>query len=153
MQDPLRILVAENNPDDAFFLQCAFEEADIEASINFVRDGQELIDYLRGEPPFGNRILYPFPTMVLLDLALPRVDGFRFLTWLKNEPIMHDLLVVVLTGSDSPPDLERAFGLGAIDYLVKPQRPQELVPIVRRLDRLWQEVSGKLSAPRALVLP
>lgn len=147
MQTPLRILVAENDPDDAFFLQNAFEEAQIGASVNFVRDGQELMDYLHGEPPFGNRVLYPFPTMVLLDLSLPRTDGFRLLAWLRTEPRMKDLVVIVLTGSNLPGNLERAYGLGAFEYLVKPQSPQQLVPIVRRLDQIWRELNTSPGSP------
>jgi CheY-like chemotaxis protein len=150
MQTTLRLLVAENNPDDAFFFRCAFEQAEIEASLNFVRDGQELLDYLQGEPPFTNRVLYPFPTLVLLDLALPRIDGFSFLAWLRKEPRMQDVAVVILTGSDSPVDFELAYGLGALEYMVKPQSPQQLVPMVRRLDKLWRELTAQPSAPALL---
>jgi len=152
MLTPLRILVAENNPDDAFFLRSAFEQAESEASVNFVRDGQELVDYLRGEPPFGNRILYPFPGMVLLDLALPRVDGFGFLAWLRKEPLLKDLVVVILTGSEHPADFERACGLGAVEYLLKPQSPQQLVSIVRRLEQLWRELNAQPTAREPAIL-
>jgi len=153
MPPPLQILAAENNPDDAFFLGCAFEEAEIDASINFVRNGQELVDYLCGEPPYGNRILYPFPTIVLLDLDLPRIDGFRFLAWLRKEPHMQDLVVVILTGSDLPGDLERAYGLGAVEYLVKPQSPAQLVPLMHRLEKLWRELNTTASGHSFAVLP
>jgi|ERR1051326_1240982 CheY-like chemotaxis protein len=143
MQSLFRVLVAENNPDDLFFLEGAFEQAEIVASVNYVRDGQELLDYLRGEPPFGNRVLYPFPTMVVLDLALPRIDGFRVLAWLRNEAGLQDLVLVVLSGSEVPEDLERAYGLGALEYIVKPSRPQDLVLVVRRLERLWRELNAE----------
>lgn len=153
MPPSLHILVAENNADDAFFLRCAFEEARIEASINFVHDGQELVDYLRGEPPFSNRVLYPIPTMVLLDLALPRIDGFRVLAWMQKETWMQSLVVVVLSGSELPADFERAYGLGAIEYLVKPQSPQQLVPMVRRLQELWREINAPSIAHSQSVCP
>jgi two-component system response regulator len=143
MQSPLRILVAENNPDDAFFLRCAFEEAEVQASINFVHDGQELVDYLRGEPPFSNPLLYPVPTMLLLDLDLPRIDGFRFLAWLRKEPRMQDLVVVILSGSDRGSDFQRAAGLGAADYLIKPHNPQQLVPMVRKLVKSWHDLTAQ----------
>src|SRR5947207_9054971 len=113
MQPLLRILVAENNPDDVFFLRIAFEQAEVQASLNFVHDGQELIDYLRGEAPFNNAVLYPFPSMLLLDLDLPLIDGFRFLAWLQKEPRAQGLPVIVWSGSDAPSNLERAYGLGA----------------------------------------
>ena len=143
MQPPLRILVAENNPDDAFFLRAAFEQAEMEASVNFVHNGQELLDYLRGEPPFGNPVVYPLPNMLLLDLDLPGMNGFRFLAWLRKESRLQDLLVVVLSGSGAGSDLERAYGLGAVDYLVKPHNPQELVPMVRKLEKLWHQVTAQ----------
>jgi CheY-like chemotaxis protein len=142
MHPPLRILVAENNPDDAFFLRCAFEQAEIEASVSFVRDGQELIDYLKGEPPFENPIVHPFPTMLLLDLDLPRIDGFRFLAWLQKEKRMQELIVIILSGSEVSLDFERAYGLGAVDYLVKPHNPQQLIPIVQNLQKLWLQLAG-----------
>jgi len=141
MQQSLQILVAENNPDDAFFLRSAFEQAESDASVNFVQDGQELLDYLRGEPPFNNRIVYPLPNMLLLDLDLPCIDGLRFLAWLQKEPRMQELVVVVLSGSSASSDLERAFGLGALEYLVKPHNPQELVDVVRKLERLWYQLT------------
>jgi CheY-like chemotaxis protein len=153
MQAPLRILVAENNPDDAFFLRMAFEQAEVRASLNLVHDGQELIDYLRGEAPFNNPVLYPFPGMLLLDLDLPLIDGFHFLAWLQKEPTAQGLPVVVLSGSDVPANLERAYGLGAVDYLVKPHNPQELLPMVRKVEQLWYRLDATSVPPRDSALP
>ncbi len=143
MQIPLRILVAEDNPDDVFFLRIAFEQAGLLASVNFVRDGRELTDYLKSEPRFANRLLYPPPTMLLLDLGLPYIDGFRFLTWLRKEPDLQDLAVIILSGSEASLDFERSYGLGAIDYLVKPHNPQQLISMIHKLERIWQQLNAQ----------
>src|SRR6266567_605609 len=110
------ILVAEDDPADAFFLQRAFAKAGVSISLHFVRDGQEVIDYLRGEPPFADRVVYPLPQLLLLDLKMPRLNGFDVLGWLKESPDLKRLPVVVFTSSRETADVNHAYDLGANSY-------------------------------------
>src|SRR5438270_424523 len=83
-----------------------------------VRDGAEAMDYLRGEGSYANRDEYPLPALILLDLKMPKVDGFEVLTLLRAHPTLRSLPVLVLTSSDQLRDVNRAYELGANSFLV-----------------------------------
>jgi CheY-like chemotaxis protein len=138
---PKRVLVAEDDPTDAFLLQRAFSRSGVTASLHFVRDGQEAIDYLGGESDFANREQFPLPHLLLLDLKMPRLGGFDVLGWLREQPGLKRLLVTVLTSSSQPEDINRSYDLGANSYLVKPQTPEGLSDLVKRLQQYWLEVN------------
>jgi CheY-like chemotaxis protein len=141
MKAPLRILVAENELGDIILLQKAFEEALVDAPVYFARDGQEVIDYLQGKSPFQNPVLYPLPSLLLLDLKLPVMDGFAVLEWVRAQPKLRRMIVVVFSSSDHRQDISRACLLGANWYIVKPQDPHELVAAIRQMRDYWQNIS------------
>ena len=143
---PVSILVADDEPDDALLLQRAFEKEGINAQLNFVHDGKQVLDYLSGNPPFEDRLANPLPTLLLLDLKMPRMDGFEVLEWLRHHPVFRRLAVIVFSGSDQPVDIERACTLGAVRYLVKPPRFEDLLQMVRTVEKFLR----KLAADRAL---
>src|SRR6185436_18985237 len=97
-----KVLVAEDDPSDAFLLQRAFAASGVPAVLHFVRDGQEAIDYLGGEANYANREAHPLPDLLLLDLKMPRLNGFDVLAWLRQQPGLRRLPVTVLTSSDQP---------------------------------------------------
>jgi len=107
------VLAAEDDPNDASLLRRAFTRAGVTAPLHFVRDGREAIDYLLGVPPFDNRAVYPLPTLVLLDVNMPRLSGLEVLAWLRREPSLVSLPVVILTSSWEVDDMRRANVLGA----------------------------------------
>jgi CheY-like chemotaxis protein len=127
------VLVAEDDLDDVFLLRRAFSKAGVATGLKFVRDGQEVIDYLSGVPPYDNRTKYPLPGLLVLDLKMPRVTGFEVLEWLQSDEMRRRLPVVVLSGSGRPDDIERAYSLGANYYAVKPQDIDQLRSLVERL--------------------
>lgn len=114
------ILIAEDNPDDVSMLKRALEQAAIKTPIYFVADGEQTIAYLKGGGKFANRDEYPLPDLLLLDLKMPRSDGFEVLEWLRHQPSLASLRTVVLTTSDRIWDVNRAYELGANSFLVKP---------------------------------
>ena len=136
-----RVLIAEDDPSDAFLLKRAFQLAQVPATLHFVRDGQEAIDYLRGEGGYSDRKRFPLPTLLLLDLKMPKVDGFDVLTWLKSQPAWRSLPVVVLSSSSREDDIQRARALGADDYRVKPADFDDLLALAQDVAARW------LSAP------
>ena len=137
MNESGHILVAEDDPTDAYFLQRAFRRAGLPVVLHFVRDGQEAIDYLQGEGRFADRATYPLPHLVLLDLRMPRLDGFDVLEWVGKHPAFSGLHFVIFSSSTAPGDMERAYGLGANSYLVKPHNLEELNSLVGRFKKFW----------------
>jgi DNA-binding response OmpR family regulator len=128
----LKVLVAEDSEDDAVLLARAFRKAGAASPVHVCRDGQEMIDYLSGAEKFQDRNTYPWPSMLLLDLKMPRVSGFEVLEWLKRQQV-EGLPAAVLSSSDHPKDMQRAYDLGACLYFVKPNVPEELTAMVREL--------------------
>jgi CheY-like chemotaxis protein len=143
MDTPLRILVAEDNLTDVLLLQRAFAKAGVKPPVHFAQDGQEVMDYLLGHPPFENPIEFPLPNLLLLDLKLPRISGFQVLEWLRNYPGLSRLFVVVFTASGASEDVTHAYALGANAYIIKPQGSDELVRIVEGLQNYWRDIQAE----------
>jgi len=139
MNESGHILAAEDDPTDAYFFQRAFRRAGIPVTLHFVRDGQEVIDYLQGQGQFADRIAHPLPQLLLLDLRMPRLDGFDVLEWVRRQPGFSALQMVIFSSSDEPKDISRAYGLGANWYLVKPHSMEELTALVGRFKKFWLE--------------
>ena len=131
------ILVAEDDPTDAYFFERAFKRAGTPVTLHFVRDGQEAVDYLQGEGQFTDRARHPLPQLVLLDLKMPRLDGFDVLEWVRKQPGLSGVLIVIFSSSDEPKDMNRAYGLGANSYLVKPHSMGELTALVGQFKKYW----------------
>lgn len=131
--------MAEDDLTDAYFFKRAFRRAGIPVLLHFVRDGQEVIDYLQGDGQFADRTAHPLPQLVLLDLKMPRLDGFEVLEWVRQQPGFKGLQVVIFSGSGEPKDINRAYGLGANWYLVKPHSMEELTALVGRFKKFWLE--------------
>ncbi len=127
------ILIAEDDPDDAFLLRRTFVKAQVANPLVFVGDGDEAIRYLSGLERFSAHEEQPWPVVLFLDLKMPRRNGFELLEWLREQPPFGGLPVVVLTSSREPADVTRAYELGANAYLVKPSTPNDLLATVRGL--------------------
>jgi CheY-like chemotaxis protein len=127
------ILVADDDADDLFLLQRAFKKAGVKANLQFARDGEQVIQYLQST----NQQTNPRPDLLLLDLKMPRIDGFSVLQWVRAQPGLKRLPVAMLTSSDSPWDINRAYDLGANSYLVKPFSNEDLTKLVQHLQTYW----------------
>jgi CheY-like chemotaxis protein len=130
------ILAAEDEETDRFILKLAFEHAKLPRVVGMVRDGQECVDYLSGVGAFADRTRYPLPVLLILDLKMPRMDGFQVLTWLAMRPEFKNIPVVVLSSSSDDSDIKKAKRLGARDYFVKPHALADLVKILQECIRL-----------------
>ena len=135
------VLIAEDSQEDAEILRRAFEDGGSKASLLFVQDGQQAMDYLSGEGPYADRTRHPLPRLILLDLKMPKVDGFDVLGWLQKQPKLKLLPVTVLTSSNLDKDVDRAYSLGANSYLVKPSSMAGYQVVVERLKSYWMEAN------------
>lgn len=137
------ILLAEDQADDVFLVRRAFEKLSVLNPLAVVRDGEEAIDYLAGKGPFANRARHPLPCLILLDLYLPRRTGLEVLEWLKQQPELRPIPVVVLTGSKESEDVIRAYTLGASSYLVKPVGLVDFFDMVKPVHMHWMMTPEK----------
>ena len=133
-------MVAEDDSNDLLLLDIALTKANIHSSVRILRDGEEVKHYLEGVPPFDDRVAHPVPNLLLLDLKMPRLDGFTVLEWLLWNPELRPRFVAVFTASDNPQDMRRARILGADFYLLKPQDPNELIRIIKALNDYWTTI-------------
>jgi len=113
------VLLADDNEDDVLALRHALRRAGIDVPLQVVEDGEEAIAYLRGVGKFSNRAEFPLPDLLLLDLRMPKVDGFEVLEWLRQQPSLAPLRTIVLTMSNDVFDVDRAYALGANSFLTK----------------------------------
>ncbi len=140
---PDTILLVEDNSQDVILMQRAFRKAAITKPFQVVNDGEAAVLYLSGQGPYTDRSQYPLPVLVLLDLKLPRKSGAEVLLWLRQQPELKRLPVVVLTSSKEYADVNRVYDLGANAYMVKPVAFDGLVEIVKTLNMHWMMFNEK----------
>ncbi len=145
------ILLAEDDPNDVILFQRAMERASLSVdSLKVVRDGEKAISYLSGQGLYADRDLYPLPTLLLLDLKMPRKSGPEVLSWIRKQPQLRYLIVVFLTSSNSSDDVRIAYEAGANSYLVKPVEFTEMVEMIRHVTFYWLEMNVKLPLSGAM---
>lgn len=134
------ILLVDDNPHDVVLIRLAFRKVGIIDSIQLVKDGGEAIRYINGDGLYADRIHYPPPTLLLLDLKMPGANGFEVLKWIREQTHLDSLVVVVMSGSKEDADIQRAYDLGANSYLVKPTKFEDLVKMMESLKdyRNWR---------------
>ncbi|MBI5964585.1 MAG: response regulator [Chloroflexi bacterium] len=137
MEKNAHILLVEDNRMDIELTLDAFKEARLKNTIQVAKNGEEALDYLFGRGKYADRESYPMPNLVLLDLKLPRVDGFEVLRQVKSEPILKRLPVVILTSSKEEGDRALSYDIGANSYLVKPVSFDGFLGVVRQIEGYW----------------
>ena len=118
-QEQQRVLLVDDEEKDVLLTRLALERAGLELSVYSVPGGLEAIAYLNGDPPYQDRFRYPLPALVLLDIQMPRMDGFEVLRWVRKQPNFANLPVVMLTGSHTKTVAETSRLLGATSFVVK----------------------------------
>jgi len=132
IDDPI-VLLVDDSEDDALLVRRVFERVGFVSPLYVVGDGDAVIAYLDGTGAYEDRTKFPLPTVVLLDLNMPRKNGFEVLAWIRQQPGLKRLRVYILSASSQPADIQRAYDLGANSYLVKPSTLDELTTMIQGL--------------------
>jgi CheY-like chemotaxis protein len=144
---PFTILHVEDDPNDVLLVQRALRKTAASSSIHSVGDGDRALAYLGGTGEYGDREKFPVPQLVLLDLKMPRKSGFEVLEWIRTQPLLKRVLVVVFTSSKHDQDINTAYDLGANSYLVKPVGFDALVETMKQIHYYWGILNQAPTAP------
>lgn len=145
METLAQILLVEDNQMDVILTLDAFREAKLKNKINVARNGQEALDYLFGYGKYSDRNLFPLPSLILLDLKMPGIDGFEVLSRIKATEGLKRIPVVILTSSKDEGDRALSYDIGANSYLIKPVSFDGFIDVVKRIDDYW--FSLNINAP------
>ncbi len=140
------ILQVEDDADDVLLLRRAFQKAGVAPPLQVVRDGEAAVAYLAGQNEYADRQRYPLPSLVLLDLKLPLKPGLDVLSWIRRNPSLKYVPVVILTSSQEPSDLRGAYDRGANSYLVKPVGTDLFTRMARTLAEYWISLNREAEA-------
>ena len=132
------ILLVEDNPDDIMITQRAFAKGRILNKLYVVQNGEEAIEFLRKRGKFKDA---PTPTLVLLDLNMPKVNGFEVLEQIKGDKELKSIPIVVLTSSERDKDIEEAYKRGCNSYIVKPVNFENFIKTVIDIKQYWLSIS------------
>ena len=141
------VLLVEDDADHVLLIQRAFAKANLVNPLRIVRDGDDAVAYLAGTGPYTDRSRHPLPSLILLDLKLPRKSGLEVLAWLRGEPHLRLTPVVVLSSSAETTDIEKAYALGVNSYLVKPVNFGDLLEMVKSIGMYWLILNRNVAQP------
>jgi CheY-like chemotaxis protein len=132
------VLLVEDDLNDIFLVKRAFKLARIQNPLQVVTDGEEAIHYLRGDGKYGEREAYPLPKLIVMDIKMPRRTGFEVLEWVKgSERKLRRIPIVIVSSSDNPADINRAYELGANAYMVKPMNFRAVEHLFESITHYW----------------
>jgi CheY-like chemotaxis protein len=143
------ILLVEDSEDDIFLMRRALAQAHVTNPLHIVEDGEEAVDYLNGTGKFADRISYPLPTLIFLDLKLPLKSGHEVLSWIRGNSAFNSTVVVILTSSNEQHDISKSYALGANSYLVKPPTSEQLLDMAKSFKWYWLEYN-RFASPNRL---
>lgn len=144
--DARSILLVEDNPDDVVLTLRALQKNGLDHEVTVVRDGAEALDYLQGKGPYAGRDSSLLPSLVLLDLKLPKVSGVELLERLSHSDLRDRLRIVVLTSSEEEEDVVSSYRSGACSYVRKPVDFQEFLRTVGQLGKYWLKLNEPAGA-------
>jgi CheY-like chemotaxis protein len=131
------ILLVEDNPDDILITKRAWSKGQIKNKLYIVNNGEEALEFLYKQGEYSNS---PTPGLMLLDLKMPRVDGFEVLKTVKQDAKLKRLPIIVLTTSNRDKDIQRAFNLGCNSYILKPVDYQKFIEAVETIQKYWMTI-------------
>ena len=143
---PIDILLVDDNEADIKITLRAFTKLKIKSKVHVVNDGQEALDYIHRKGKYHDKEKYPRPDLILLDINMPRLDGFGVLNKLKSDPKYDFIPVIMLTSSRAEEDIVKSYKDGAASFIPKPINYDDFVKVVKGMYSYWQKLS-KLPKP------
>lgn len=140
MPTPIEILIADDDAEDRMLIRDALNESRLHNNLQFVEDGEQLMQYLHQQGPYSDKKKYPKPGLILLDLNMPRKDGREALGEIKSDPLLRSIPIVVLTTSKAEEDILKTYNLGVSSFITKPVNFDSLVCIMHTLKKYWFEI-------------
>ena len=153
MPDKALFLLIEDDEDQVILFRRALQTARIINPVQVVRSGEEAMVYLEGVGAYANREEFPLPKLILLDLKMPGISGFDVLRWIRQQPTLSALRVVVLTASNEVRDVNEAYELGANSFLVKPVNFDDFVRLTQAIQGYWIWLSASPESSRSVPQP
>ena len=135
--EQIPILMADDDADDRMLTQDALYESRLKNPLYFVKDGQELLDFLYNRGAFQDREQFPRPGLILLDLNMPNISGREALQKIKQDPDLRRIPIVVLTTSQAEADIWGTYDLGANSFITKPVEFDKLVRVLQVIGEYW----------------
>jgi CheY-like chemotaxis protein len=136
----IEILIADDDAEDRMLIRDALHESRLKNGLQFVEDGEELLDYLHNRGSYAHKEKYPRPGIILLDLNMPKKDGREALKEIKHDPKLRSIPIVVLTTSKAEEDILKTYNLGVSSFITKPVTFEGLVDVMKALNRYWFEI-------------
>ena len=146
------ILLVEDRTDDVELVRRGLLKAKVFNPLQVVSDGEEALAYLDGVGKYADRKLYPLPDIILLDLKMPKMDGFEVLREVRNRPALSPIRVLVLTSSEDIYEVNKAYALGANSFLVKPHDFHDFTALMRTLSAFWLQ-TNRMTGMKAPCVP
>ena len=131
------LLLVDDNPDESILARLAFEKAGLGAYLRSVESGEEAKQYLKGDGIFSDRLAFPFPRLLLMDMKMPGVSGVEVLKWVRRQSYGREVPVILLTNSSYHPEVVEAYECGATAFLIKPLHNQQFLEAIRHIKNFW----------------
>ena len=141
------LLLIEDDSNDVLLIQRAFERIRFNVPMSVVSDGDSAVGYLQGTEEYGDRLQHPLPSLILLDLKLPRRSGLEVLEWLRAQPHLRRIPVIALTASREEADVDKAYEAGINSYVVKPSTFDGLFEMAKSIERYWIQLNQYPTTP------
>ena len=133
------LLIVDDDEHDRFFLERAFQKLGPYYHIHALHDGDEAIQFIKGEGKYEDRTEFQFPSYIITDLKMQPGDGFKLLDFIKKHPALSIIPIVMLSGSSDADDIRHAYLLGASSYFTKPSHPEDLANLIKSIHQYWAQ--------------
>lgn len=135
------ILAAEDHPDDALLLQMALNRCGASNRFVVVPTSEQAMEYFDGKGRYADRGAFPLPRLTFINLRLPQTGGIALVRWIRQQPALSGVALIVLTGSSHPPDVRDAYAAGANGFIVKPNSIDDLIKMIKTTVDFWLHVT------------